>query len=57
MIQAVPTSAGFKFEVPDPRRYQKDRVQAIALANYMLTEKIKVPVFDVDSLATGFWIT
>lgn len=55
VIEAVPTSTGFKFTVPD--LYQKDRATACILMNYLVTEKNKVPEKPYIELGEGLWVT
>jgi hypothetical protein len=54
-LQAVPTSMGHRFEVPDPLRDRKDRATACVLANFILSERSKDVTPDQVDLATGFW--
>jgi hypothetical protein len=54
VIEAQPTATGFRFVVPD--KFQKDRVTACVLMNYLLSEKRKEYKPKEIELAAGFWV-
>jgi hypothetical protein len=54
-IQADPTINGFKFTVPDG--FQKDRITALVLCNYWMTEVAKEYQPEDEEIGEGFWIS
>lgn len=56
-LEAVPTSFGYRFEVPDQRKDRKDRATAVVLMNYIFSEKRKEIEKPHKEVPVGFWIT